>query len=60
MVAMTPLIVIQLMGLVYVLRTRKAAVLTERALVEQEAIVSVSAPDKVIDWGAVTVYGEGA
>jgi hypothetical protein len=52
MVAMTPLIVIQLMGLVYKIRTREAA-----ALVEQQAAAITAA--QVVDWGAVTVYGEG-
>jgi hypothetical protein len=56
MVAMTPLIVIQLMGLVYQFRTREAAALTEQQTI---ALSAVSA-GRVIDWGKITVFGEEA
>jgi len=51
MVAMTPLIVIQLMGLLYQLRTREAAALTER----QTAAITATAAGHAIDWGKITV-----
>ncbi|MDR0472535.1 MAG: DUF1538 domain-containing protein [Treponema sp.] len=54
MVAMTPLIVIQMMGLVYKFRTKEAAALTE----QQDAVIAGAAADKVVDWGAVTVFKE--
>jgi hypothetical protein len=54
MVAMTPLIVIQVMGLLYQIRTREAAILTE----EQAASISTVAADVIMDWGKITVYGE--
>jgi hypothetical protein len=50
MVAMTPLIVIQTMGLFYLFRTRQAA-----ALAEQQAAV-ISAAGETIDYGEVTVF----
>jgi hypothetical protein len=53
-VAMTPLIVIQLMGLMYQLRTREAASLAQ----QQAAVISTAAADRVVDWGAITVFGE--
>jgi hypothetical protein len=52
-VAMTPLIVIQLMGIVYQFRTKYAAVLT----MQQTAAISAAA-GKVINWGKIHVYGE--
>ena len=54
-VAMTPLIVIQLMGLVYQFRTKYAAALT----MQQTAAIS-SSSGKVINWGKIYVYGEDA
>jgi hypothetical protein len=51
MVAMTPLIVIQLMGLVYKLRTKEASDMTKQQTAE------ITAADKVIDWGKITVFG---
>jgi len=54
MVAMTPLIVIQLMGLVFQLRTRQAAVLTE----QQNVVISTGAAGRVVDWGKITVFNE--
>jgi len=54
-VAMTPLIVIQLMGLVYQFRTKYAAALT----MQQTAAIS-SSSGKVINWGKIYVYGEEA
>jgi len=54
-IAMTPLIVIQIMGLLYKLRMSKTA-----ALAEMEAVsFKTAAADQVIDWGAVTVYEDG-
>jgi len=50
MVAMTPLIVIQLMGLIYKLRTREAAAMTE------QLTAAITADDIVIDWGKIYVY----
>jgi hypothetical protein len=52
MVAMTPLIVIQLMGLLYQFRTNKAA-----ALADQQAAV-IDAATAGINWGAITVFEE--
>jgi hypothetical protein len=54
MVAMTPLIVIQMMGLVYLLRTRQAA-----ALAEAQAIGAASAGE-IIDYGDITVFDVSA
>jgi hypothetical protein len=54
MVAMTPLIVIQLMGLMYQFRTKQAASLAE----QQAAVISTAAAGRVVDWGAITVFGE--
>jgi hypothetical protein len=53
MVAMTPLIVIQLMGLVYQFRTREAASLTE----QQTITITAVAKGKSIDWGKITIFG---
>jgi hypothetical protein len=53
-VALTPLIVIQMMGLLYLLRTKQAAALAE----EQAAAISAAAGE-VVDWGEITVF-EGA
>jgi hypothetical protein len=55
MVAMTPLIVIQMMGLIYQLRTREAAALTE----QQTAVISTALAGKVIDWGKITEFEVG-
>jgi hypothetical protein len=52
MVAMTPLIVIQLMGLIYKLRTKEADDMAR----QQTAVIT--AADRVIDWGKITVLGE--
>jgi len=54
-VAMTPLIVIQLMGLLYQFRTKESAALTE----QQTTVISTAA-GTVVDWGAVTVFEERA
>jgi hypothetical protein len=56
MVAMTPLIVLQLMGLVYQHRTRQAAALTW----QQASVIGSLAANRVVDWGAITVFGEKA
>jgi len=50
-VAMTPLIVIQLMGVLYKLRTREVAALAE----EQTAALSTGAAGRVTDWGKITI-----
>jgi len=52
MVAMTPLIVIQLMGLIYKLRT------TEAAAMARQQTAAITAADRGIDWGKITVLGE--
>jgi hypothetical protein len=54
-VAMTPLIVIQVMGLIYQLRTKEAAALTER----QTAVISTAVAGKVVDWGKITEFEVG-
>jgi hypothetical protein len=56
-VAMTPLIVIQLMGLVYQFRTKYAAALT---IQQTEAISAeaIAAGGEGINWGKIYVYGE--
>jgi len=54
-VAMTPLIVIQLMGLAYQLRSKEAAALTEK----QAVGISIAGADKIIDWGAITEFEVG-
>ena len=51
-VAMTPLVVIQLMGLTYQERGKKATR-------KQTAGISTIAADRIIDWGKVTVFREG-
>ncbi|MDR2922721.1 MAG: DUF1538 domain-containing protein [Treponema sp.] len=53
-VAMTPLIVIQIMGLLYQFRTRQAAILTE----QQAAVISRAAEGEIIDYGEITLLGE--
>jgi hypothetical protein len=53
LVAMTPLIVIQIMGLIYRFRISKTT-----ALAEMEA-VSITATSQAINWGAITVYEDG-
>ena len=55
MVAMTPLIVIQIMGLLYQFRTKEAAALAE----QQAAAFNTIAASRTIDWGAVTEFREG-
>jgi len=52
-VAMTPLIVIQLMGLLYQIKTKQTAAIA----IQQTAAISVTA-GKVINWGKIHVYGE--
>jgi len=54
MVAMTPLVVVQIMGLMYQLRTREAAALTDA----QTAAIGATASGEIINWGAITVFGE--
>jgi len=52
MVAMTPLIVIQLMGLVYQFKTRETAAIIRQ---QTEAITSA---DRIINWSKITVFEE--
>jgi hypothetical protein len=52
-IAMTPLIVIQIMGLIYKLKTEEAA---EMTVIQPETIAS--AEGKVIDWGKIHDYRE--
>jgi len=54
-VAMTPLIVIQLMGLVYQFKTKYAAALT----IQQTAAISAASSES-INWGKIYVYREEA
>jgi hypothetical protein len=54
MVAMTPLIVIQMMGLIYQYRTRQAAVMAQ----EQTDAIGVAATGKKINWEGVTVFAD--
>ncbi|MDR1802108.1 MAG: DUF1538 domain-containing protein [Treponema sp.] len=54
MVAMTPLIVIQMMGLIYQFRTKEAEALAQ----QQTAAIKTTAAGRVIDWGKITVYDE--
>jgi len=55
MVAMTPLIVIQLMGLIYQYRNRQATALAQK----QTAAFGIAVPDRKINWGGITVFEEG-
>jgi len=55
MVAMTPLIVIQMMGLIYQFRTKEAAALTQA----QTAAISAVSTGEIIDWGEITVFEGG-
>ena len=52
-IAMTPLIVIQLMGLVYKLKTAEAA---EMTVMQTKSITAIDGT--VIDWGKIHIYGE--
>ena len=53
-VAMTPPVVIQILGLFYQFRTKQAAVLTER----QAAVISTAAVGEIIDYGDITIFDE--
>ena len=55
MVAMTPLIVIQMMGIVYKYRTKQAAAMT----LEQTAAITTGSAEDVIDWGKITEFEGG-
>ena len=52
-VAMTPLIVIQMMGLIYQYRTKQAAAMTQ----EQTAAIGAALAGEIVDWGKITVFG---
>ena len=51
-VAMTPPVVIQIMGLVYQARAREAAAM------EDAQTAGIAADGVAIDWGKITVFGE--
>ena len=53
-VAMTPLVVIQLMGLIYKFRTKQAEAMT----IEQTAAIGIGLKGEAIDWGKITVLRE--
>jgi hypothetical protein len=53
-VAMTPLIVIQMMGLIYQYRNRQAVAMAH----EQKAAIGIAAPGRKINWGGITVFEE--
>jgi len=55
-IAMTPLVVIQTMGLVYQYKINKASVIGE----QHDAVLIKATAGKAIDWGAITVYSEGS
>jgi hypothetical protein len=52
LVAMTPLIVIQIMGLIYKFRVEKTAALAEMETVS----ITATAAGQAINWGAITVF----
>ena len=52
MVAMTPLIVIQMMGLIYQYRNRQAVAMAQA----QAAAIGIA--DRKINWGGITVFGD--
>ena len=53
-VAMTPILVVQIMGIMYQLRTKQAAALAE----QQAAAISAMADGEVVDYGEVTTFDE--
>jgi len=53
-VAMTPLIVIQMMGLIYQYRNRQAVEMAR----EQTAAIGIAASGKKINWGGITVFAD--
>jgi hypothetical protein len=55
MVAMTPLIVIQIMGLLYQIKTKQTAALAEA----EAAAISDGAVSGIVDWGEITVFEKG-
>ena len=54
-IAMTPLIVIQLMGLVYKIRTKQAAALAEADAAE----INAASAGGIIDWGEISTFEKG-
>jgi hypothetical protein len=54
MVAMTPLIVIQMMGLIYQYRNRQAVAMAQA----QATAIGIAASGRKINWGGITVFGE--
>jgi hypothetical protein len=54
-VALTPVIVIQIMGLLYQLKMNKVSVLAD----QHDTMLEAAITEKAIDWGAITVYPEG-
>ena len=55
-VAMTPILVVQIMGIVYQIRTKQAAALTE----QQTAAISAMAGGEIVDYGEITFFDEDA
>ena len=53
-VAMTPLVIIQTMGLVYKFKINRASILAG----QDDAILTAATAGEIVDWGAVTVYLE--
>ena len=53
-VAMTPLVVVQIMGLLYQVKIQQAVVLTE----QQTTAISMAAAGKLIDYGKITILDE--
>ncbi|MCL2006895.1 MAG: DUF1538 domain-containing protein [Treponema sp.] len=53
-VAMTPLVVIQLMGLIYRYRTRQTVAMTK----EQTDAIGAGLSKEAIDWGKITIFDE--
>ena len=55
-IAMTPTIVIQIMGLIYQAKTKEAALLTNAEV----AAISAVDTGEIIDWGDITIYKRGS
>jgi len=53
-VAMTPILVVQIMGIMYQLRTRQVTALAE----QQAAAISAMAGDEIVDYGEITFFDE--
>jgi hypothetical protein len=53
-VAMTPILVVQIMGIMYQLRTKQAAALSE----QQAAAISATVDGEIVDYGEITFFDE--